>query len=72
MPFPDFSQNGLKESITNGLIGFFGVVAAFLFLPKLLKYATRRLLFGFIGEIAAVIIAGLIAEKTIGQAPQEK
>ena len=47
------------------LFGFFGVTAAFLLLPKTVKYVIRRFVTGIIGEIVAVVITGLLTEKLV-------
>lgn len=47
------------------LLGFFGVTAAFLFLPKTIKYVVRRFVLGTVAEIVAVIITGLLTEKLV-------
>jgi len=47
------------------LLGFFGVTALFLLLPKTLKYVIRRFVLGTIAEIVAVVLAGLLTEKLV-------
>lgn len=47
------------------LLGFFGVTAAFFLLPKTVKYLIRRVLFGTVAEIVAVVVAGLLTEKLV-------
>lgn len=53
------------KSLLSIVLGFFGVTAAFLLLPKTIKYVIRRFLLGIISEIVAVVITGLLTEKLI-------
>lgn len=53
------------RSLLSVLLGFFGVTAAFLFLPKTVKYVIRRSLFGIVSEIVAVVVTGLLTEKLV-------
>ena len=53
------------KSLGSVLLGFFGVTAAFLFLPKTVKFVIRRFLLGIISEIVAVVITGLLTEKLV-------
>lgn len=54
------------------LLGFFGVTAAFLFLPKTIKYVVRRFVLGTVAEIVAVIITGLLTEKLVDLISHQK
>lgn len=58
-----------SSNAPNGLIsllfGFFGVTAAFLLLPKTIKFVVRRFILGIFSEIVAVVITGLLAEKLV-------
>jgi uncharacterized membrane protein YeaQ/YmgE (transglycosylase-associated protein family) len=63
MDHPPTTQPGLADSATTWLLGFFGAIAAFLLLPRTLKFVVKRLFFGFVGEIIAIVLAGLVAEK---------
>ncbi len=65
MQYPYDSQSGLRGSLTKWLVGFFGSVLAFLLLPKTIKFFIRRFVLGVIGEVVAVVIAGLLTEKAI-------
>ncbi len=47
------------------LLGFFGVTAAFLLLPKTIKFVIRHFVLGIVSEIVAVVLAGLLTEKLI-------
>lgn len=61
------------RSVLSVLLGFFGVTAAFLLLPRTVKYFIRRFLFGIISEIVAVVITGLLTEKLVdfvGELPE--
>ncbi|GEM_PF-6884680 len=53
------------RSVISVLLGFFGVTALFLLLPKTLKYVIRRFVLGTIAEIVAVVLAGLLTEKLV-------
>lgn len=53
------------KSLVSVLLGFFGVTAAFLLLPKTVKFVIRRFLLGIISEIVAVVLTGLLTEKLV-------
>ncbi|MEX0599583.1 MAG: hypothetical protein WD021_08510 [Rhodothermales bacterium] len=53
------------RSIVSLLLGFLGVTAAFLLLPKTIKYVIRRFVLGIASEIVAVVITGLLTEKLV-------
>ena len=53
------------RSLLSILLGFFGVTAAFLLLPKTVKFVIRRFLLGIISEIVAVVVTGLLTEKVV-------
>ncbi len=53
------------KSLFSVLLGFFGVTAAFLLLPKTVKYVIRRFFLSIVSEIVAVVITGLLTEKLI-------
>ncbi len=65
MPPRDPHPADLGDTLRNVLFGFFGVVAAFLLLPKTLKLLVRRFLVRVIGEILLFVTFGLITEKLI-------
>lgn len=54
-----------RNSLISLLLGFFGVTAAFLFLPKTIKYVIRRFFLSILSEIVAVVITGLLTEKLV-------
>lgn len=54
------------KSIRSLLLGFFGVTAAFMLLPKTVKFVIRRFLTGILSEIVAVVVTGLLTEKLVG------
>lgn len=53
----------LQEGLVKGLLGFFGVIAAVKFLPKVLSFTVRRFVFGLLAEVIMVVLAGLLTEK---------
>lgn len=65
MPPHEPRSTDLGETLTNGLLGFFGVVAAFLLLPKTLKFFVRRFVLRLLGEVILFITFGLLTEKVI-------
>lgn len=65
MPRPQTRDSNLQQSLVPWLLGFFGFTAAFLFLPKTLKFLIRRFFFGLFGEIVAVVLSGLLTEKAV-------
>jgi hypothetical protein len=54
------------KSLLSLLLGFFGVTAAFLLLPKTVKFVIRRFITGILSEIVAVVVTGLLTEKLVG------
>ncbi len=54
-----------RKSLVSLLLGFFGVTAAFLLLPKTIKYVIRRFFLSILSEIVAVVITGLLTEKLV-------
>ena len=61
------SRNGLVSV----LLGFFGVTAAFLLLPKTIKYVIRRFFLSIASEVVAVVITGLLTEKVVDYIGQD-
>lgn len=62
-------STGLPEtdkSLLSLLLGFLGVTATFLLLPKTVKYVFRRFFLGIVSEVVAVVITGLLTEKLVG------
>ncbi len=57
--------SGPRNSVISVLLGFFGVTAAFLLLPKTIKYVIRRFFLSILSEIVAVVITGLLTEKLV-------
>ena len=58
-------QPAMPDSVTKFIIGFVGTTLAFLILPKTIKVVVRRFLLGIVGEVIAVIVAGLLTEKAV-------
>ena len=65
MPAHDPHRTDLGDTLANVLLGFFGVVAAFLLLPKTLKFLVRRFLLRLLGEVILFVTFGLLTEKVI-------
>lgn len=61
----DFSSDPFQEGVVKWILGFFGVIAAVKFLPKVLGFITRRFVFGLLSEVIMVILAGLLTEKVV-------
>lgn len=61
----DLGQDDAQKSLINVLLGFFGVVGAFLLLPKTVKFAARRFLTSMAKEIVVVVLTGLLTEKLV-------
>ena len=57
------TESGPLNTLIKSALGFFGVIAAFKLLPKLLSFVTRRFVFGLLSEIIFVVLAGLLTEK---------
>ena len=62
-------SNNTEPHVLKGLapllLSFFGVAATILLVPKTTRYLFKRFFWGFIGEIVAVTVSGLIAEKLV-------
>jgi len=54
-----------NNGIVAVLLGFFGVTAVFLLLPKTIKFFLRKFVLGIISEIVAVVVMGLLSEKLV-------
>ena len=57
------NSDPLQEGLVKWLLGFFGVIAAVKFLPRVLGFVTRRFIFGLLAEIIMVVLAALLTEK---------
>ncbi len=66
LPEPDWS-----DPIVKWLLGFFGAVFGFLLLPKAIKLFVRRFLFGILGEVIFIVVAGLLTEKAVDAIGEE-
>ena len=71
MDFPDTPPE-IRDSLTKYLLGFFGVIAAFLFLPRTIKYLIQKFLLGLMAEVVMVVLAGLLTEKAVDQLSREE
>jgi hypothetical protein len=62
-------KTSLNEAPANGIIavllGFFGVTAVFLLLPKTIKFFLQKFVLGVFFEIIAVVVTGLLSEKLV-------
>lgn len=67
MALSDLTKTDAGDSLIKGLLGFFGVVFSFLFLPKILKVFFRKFFFGLIAEVAAIVAVGLLTERFVDQ-----
>lgn len=61
----DWHDADLPQSLLSMILGFVGVTALILLLPRTVKYVIRRFVFGIVGEIVAVVITGLLTEKLV-------
>lgn len=55
----------LQQSLVSLVLGFLGVTALILLLPRTLKYMLRRFVTGIVGEVVAVVLTGLLTEKVV-------
>ncbi|GIV59009.1 MAG: hypothetical protein KatS3mg043_0098 [Rhodothermaceae bacterium] len=62
---PQAPRPSLGDSLTRWLIGFFGAVAAFLLLPRAVKYFLRRVLTRILGQVLLFVTMGLLTEKLV-------
>jgi len=60
-----FGSSSAPNGLISLLLGFFGVTAAFLLLPKTIKFVVRKFVLGIFSEIVAVIVTGLLTEKLV-------
>ncbi|MDX1547218.1 MAG: hypothetical protein R3247_09535 [Rhodothermales bacterium] len=65
MPDDFSSPPPLSDPIVKWLLGFFGAIFGFLLLPKTLKLVFRKLVFGTVAEIVAIVLTGLLTEKAV-------
>ena len=56
-----------RARVVRGLLGFFGGILAFLFIPKALGFMVRRFLFGFIGRMVAMATLGFVLDWVAGR-----
>ena len=59
------TESNARQGLIALFLSFFGVAAAIVFLPKLLKYLSKKYIFGFIGETVAIVFTGFITEKIV-------
>ncbi len=57
---PPADQNRLADQTIRLLMGFFGGVAVFLFVPLTIRYLIRRFIWGFVGKFIAMITFGFL------------
>lgn len=72
MDYTRHTDPSLAESTAKWLFGFFGAIAAFLLLPRTVKYLIKRFVWGVLGEVIAVVVAGLLAEKAAERVGQHE
>jgi hypothetical protein len=53
----------MQEGLLKGVLCFLGVIAAVKFLPKVLGFTVRRVLFGFLSEVIIIVLAALLTDK---------
>ncbi len=58
-------STGLRSSLLTWVLGFLGITALIKLLPRVVRYAVRRWIFGLISEIVVVVLAGLLTEKLV-------
>lgn len=68
MDLSPHTQPTLAESTAKWLFGFFGAMAAFLLLPRTVKYLIKRFVWGVLAEVVAVVAFGLLAERAAERA----
>ena len=59
------SSSTFSDPIVKWLVGFFGAIFGFLLLPKTIKLVFRKLVFGTVAEIVAIVLTGLLTEKAV-------
>jgi hypothetical protein len=63
--YNDHHRDPSQQTLINLLMGFFGVLGAFLFLPRVLRFFGKRFAFGIVSEIVTIAITGLLTEKLV-------
>ncbi|GIV58438.1 MAG: hypothetical protein D6746_14720 [Bacteroidetes bacterium] len=72
MRYDSDTPSDLGDSLATWLFGFFGAVAAFLLLPRALKYFVRRLLVRLVSEAVLLVAAGLLTERIVDWLSRER
>ena len=68
-----FSINGgSTDGIVTMVLGFLGVTAMFYLLPRTIKFFLRKLVFGVVSEVVAVVVTGLLTEKLVDFVGQDR
>lgn len=71
MNYSQHTKPSLAESSAKWLFGFFGAAAAFMLLPRTVKYLIKRFVWSVLAEVVAVVIAGLLTEKAVERVSRE-
>jgi hypothetical protein len=58
LPPPDIADTAVRF-----LLGFFGGVIAFLFVPRTVKYLAGRFIWGFLGRFIAMVTFGFVIDR---------
>jgi len=53
----------LSDSAVRFLLGFFGGVIAFLFVPRTVRYLAGRFIWGFLGRFIAMVTLGFLVDR---------
>ncbi len=62
-----YKDPSLRNPLATYLLSFFGVALGILALPRLLKYVTRRLVWGTIAEIVAIVLTAVFTEQAVNR-----
>lgn len=61
-----YTDPSLRNPLATYLLSFFGVAFGIFALPKLFKFITRRLVWGTLAEIVAIVLTAVLTEKAVG------
>jgi hypothetical protein len=71
MDYGRHSRSEIQDTVVKLSVGFFGTILAIFLLPRTVKFVIRKFLLGIMGEVVAIVLTGLLAEKAVEQISNE-